>query len=1023
MPHRRGAVVAVDVSTRSLRWGFKYPLGGRADERGERRRGSSPSALPSSHWIDASVTVADGRVLLTSPLSQQLHCLALADGKHLWSVPREDGLYVAGVHEGKAIIVGSSKVRAFHLATTDLGGKPAWSQSIELPSGGRTTGHGFLTADSYYLPLSNAQIAVIDLRKGQLATQLRSPEGRELGNLIGYGDVVLSLGPLSLDCFEQRQALEASVRQRLAKNARDPVALRDSARAAWHDGKPEQAARLLRQSHQAQADPQTRQLLIACLSELIKADAVKHRPLVEELGQLVERPADRVAHLRFLADALRREARPRDAMHTLLRMTDVLAGGELPSDDASRGAAAVVEAALAELYRTCSAEHQAALDGAIQEMLAPALTAESARGLWTFLDHYAFHALAAKARQELVARAMAAPRPKAPSTAIDQTPTRREALWLLGQLESAPAPAPAPAPARAPDQAVVRWATAQKARLLAAAGQARDAAMAYRRLRDAYADQVCIDGKTGKQLLAELAADSPVRRHLDLGGPTWPVGEVTTDTVGRTHTNQSLQPVALHGAAWAGKTSLYFNSTANKLLARDSLGSRLWELQLDAPTAGVPRTVSRAEAVGHLLIIQAGDEVLAIDVLSAQPTILWRRALAEGPMGRTQPKALTEFANRWELEVAYAAQLAGLTTSSGRLGPVTNRYVCLQQDETLTAVHPLTGRTLWSRRIASAGSLCGDDDVLVLLGSEASDKTTVLGAIDGQTIAQHPAVPAAFILGTLGTQVIAWETQDGKQRLRILGARGQEPRRLGEFAAGSKATLIDDDAVAVLQPDGELAVVRIADGQALVRRKGLKLPNKLDRIDVVRSAEGYFVAISRPDDEREQPWGYRFRGPWRPSADDARRPPINGTLHALSLTGEDLWKDGPSRIDACSWALDQPADLPVLVFISDERRSGSGGQMRIKLVDKRTGRTVYDHRRPAQSDTFELQGDPEQAMVTMVLPSGRVTLKFAPPKAKEAPPKSDPAPKTDLPPKADLPPKTEPERKAEPAPKTEPGKK
>ncbi len=1004
-----GAVVAVDVSTRSLRWGFKYPLGGGSpDERPERRRGASSNVSEAPHWTDASVTVADGRVLLTSPLSQQLHCLSLADGKELWSAPREDGLYVAGVHEGKVIVVGSRKVRALLLAATDAGGKLAWSQSVELPSTARTAGRGFLTADSYYLPLSSAEIAVIDLRKGQLTKQLRSPEGRGLGNLIGYGDVVLSLGPLAIDCFEQRQALETSVRERLAKNATDPVALRDSARRALHDRKPEEAAGLLRQSLQARSDPQTKHLLIACLTQLIEADAVKHRPLLDELGGLVERRADRVGHLRLLADSLRRDGKPQEAMQTLLRLADVLGDRDVPSGDVTRSSAAVVATALAELYGACPADQRPAMDAAIEKVLAPALTAENARGLWEFLDHYGFHPLAVKARQELVSRAMAAPResrpresqsPAATAAAPGQVPARYEALWLLGQLE------------QSPDQAAVRWATAQKARLLAQAGQAQGAAAAYRRLRDEFADRVCIDDKTGKQLLSALAADSPVRRHLDTAPPTWPVGEVTTETLAGAPTNRSLLPVPLAGqAAWVAKTSLHFNPTANKLLARDSVGQRLWELQLDSPTVGLPRTVSRAVALGHLLIAQTGDEVVAIDVLHAElPTILWRRALADGPLGRGGQQALAPFANPWGFEAVYAAQLAGLTGApQGRLGPVSSRYVCFENDETLTAVHPLTGRTLWSRRGAAGGGLLfGDDEVLVLLGAggdkagdKAIDKAIVLRAADGETIGQKTLVPAANVLGTVGSRLVAWESRDGKQSLRVLDAQGKEPRPLGEFAAGSKAAMIDDQAVAVLQPDGELAVLRVADGQAELRRKGLKLPNKLDRIHVVRSDDTYFVAISRPDDERERPWGSPFRSTFQLPSDDSSRPPVNGTVYALSRTGEDLWKEGPSRIDACSWALDQPSDLPVLVFLSDER--GRGSQMRIKLVDKRTGRTVYDHRRPAPPDTFEIQGSPEQGVVTMLMQGGRVTLKFgkpkeaAPPKG-DVPPKTEPAAKTDSP--------------------------
>ena len=39
------------------------------------------------HWIDASVSIVDGRVLVTPQESDALHCLNLADGKLLWKSP------------------------------------------------------------------------------------------------------------------------------------------------------------------------------------------------------------------------------------------------------------------------------------------------------------------------------------------------------------------------------------------------------------------------------------------------------------------------------------------------------------------------------------------------------------------------------------------------------------------------------------------------------------------------------------------------------------------------------------------------------------------------------------------------------------------------------------------------------------------------------------------------------------------------------------------------------------------------
>ena len=83
-PTSAGAVVAVDLATRSLRWGYQY---GRWDLM---RRNSGSIGVAHLHavterdqgyWLDATATIADGCVILTPVESQELHCLDLLTGK------------------------------------------------------------------------------------------------------------------------------------------------------------------------------------------------------------------------------------------------------------------------------------------------------------------------------------------------------------------------------------------------------------------------------------------------------------------------------------------------------------------------------------------------------------------------------------------------------------------------------------------------------------------------------------------------------------------------------------------------------------------------------------------------------------------------------------------------------------------------------------------------------------------------------------------------------------------------------
>ena len=132
-PTSAGAVVAVDVSTRALLWGYQY-----APQMNNRRAGINvfPMQLRrvGERWSDATVTIVDGRVLVTPVESDQLHCLDLLTGQRLWEpLDRSDFLYVACGAEGRVILVGRDRLQAISLSD----GSVAWAKSLThgMPSG------------------------------------------------------------------------------------------------------------------------------------------------------------------------------------------------------------------------------------------------------------------------------------------------------------------------------------------------------------------------------------------------------------------------------------------------------------------------------------------------------------------------------------------------------------------------------------------------------------------------------------------------------------------------------------------------------------------------------------------------------------------------------------------------------------------------------------------------------------------------------------------------------------------------
>ncbi len=130
-PTSTGALVAVELATRSLLWGYRYARDIQSDQM-ERMLISAygDAGLPANRAVDASVCIADGRVLVTPIDSGSLHCLNLIDGELRWKYKRQDDMYTACVHQGKVVLAGRHQVQAIRLAD----GNPGWEGRVIIPA-------------------------------------------------------------------------------------------------------------------------------------------------------------------------------------------------------------------------------------------------------------------------------------------------------------------------------------------------------------------------------------------------------------------------------------------------------------------------------------------------------------------------------------------------------------------------------------------------------------------------------------------------------------------------------------------------------------------------------------------------------------------------------------------------------------------------------------------------------------------------------------------------------------------------
>jgi len=321
------------------------------------------------HWLDAPPTIADGRVLLSPRNGNELVCLSLADGQPLWTAPRRDGLYLAGVDAGLALVVGRSHFWALHV--TD--GQPAWTpERIPLPGGQLPGGHGLLAQGRYFLPLSSGEMAVFDLAAGKLAACVRTAGRLVPGNLVACRDGVLAQNTDGVWCFDSIRVRERQLADPEGKHRDDPAWHRRRGELALGDGRPGEAVEHLRRSLAIRADPETRQVLADALSEGLRTDPKRFLPEATRLEAETPGGESRAGLLRALGRALAESGQRLEAMRTYLKVLDT---ETQPEQIEPRDAACLVArgrwtaARIAEVLAAAGSAEQPALDRLVADRL------------------------------------------------------------------------------------------------------------------------------------------------------------------------------------------------------------------------------------------------------------------------------------------------------------------------------------------------------------------------------------------------------------------------------------------------------------------------------------------------------------------------------------------------------------------------------------------------------------------------------------------------------------------------------
>ncbi|WP_197171999.1 outer membrane protein assembly factor BamB family protein [Novipirellula aureliae] len=333
-PTSTGACVAIDLVDRMLRWGATYV---RSDEivRGintRARRGIESSQLM-LRWYNGGAVAADQYLLITPIESDKLYGFNLLSGEMLF--PPKDRItmrYLAGIRDGKFLLVGANQVGAYALPSGDQ----LWMSGLDALSVGQLiSGRGAFAEHSYLLPTSTNEIVKLSLEDGEVVDrrQLRFP----LGNLVAADGELISQTATQLSVSYGEKSLGPKVELALKSNPKDTLAIVRKAELLLQAGERDEALALLAEAREREPDnDEVLMLSVSAMLDSLRDAPVIDGAMVETLDELIYEPDQRLELLALQVRAAFAEKRYEVAVEKMVELSALASSQSTPEDAASR---------------------------------------------------------------------------------------------------------------------------------------------------------------------------------------------------------------------------------------------------------------------------------------------------------------------------------------------------------------------------------------------------------------------------------------------------------------------------------------------------------------------------------------------------------------------------------------------------------------------------------------------------------------------------------------------------------------
>lgn len=927
-PTTVGWLVAVDRLRQSVLWAHRYLPPTDSHERDPSNQFVQQREL-SFQWAPSAPIISGSTVVYTPPEEPIVLALNLLDGKRLWEKPKDSWTYLAGVFGDRVVLVGQTEVGAFNLTS----GKPDWTS--QLGNDIHPSGRGQAVDDQYYLPLSNGELRVIDLKTGKKTSHGYLPSSHApLGNLAMHHGKLVALGPQGLVGFGQRDAVIAEIQRRKAQNPKDAWALLRDAEIHLLNREHAIALPLLQAADPEQLSPEDqtsrRSELLECLAAVIREDPSAHAEELQDLGRLAQTSSEKRLHQELLAESLIAQSKYLEAFEVLWaeQKNEDSANGISRSDDPQVLMAPQVWLAgrLMELWTASSGADRQKVDAKIEALAVAAMNSDAAarkRVIATLGFHPSTAALQESAVEEL-------------AKAGEFSGAQLELLKLAAN----------------PDRTIAGRATARLARLMEQFQMPKDAATYYRTLENDYADVTVEEGTTGSALVQRLRSDGKIDAGR-VARAAWDERPLKL-IQGPVQYVPPAQEISLRSSLPFFDPLTVEVQQQEQRLAFEFVQSG--QFSWLAPLRSSPRNhgdgYSAAEFLGHEVVLINRD-VLHV-VSPVEKRVLWSKTLdgSEGaPFWRhasRPPQLAMSTARRNSDQHQSLLQLVSFT---GRLVAVQPNYICVYGRRSITLLDPRTGEWLWRKEgIPQDAQIVGNHEMVCMVPSDTS-KAEAYRASDGKQLKiERLGSLLANALQLRGDSALLLEQGPtfqfltSKTTVRLHQPLTGEDRWKAEFPSKCLVATLDQDEMLVVPPDGKAERVDIASGKRSALEPinfGTLKGRRTESFAMIDDDHIYFIA------NVQDTTGMHHYGESLPSVR------ANGAVFAWRRTdGKLAWRQDVKNQNL---VVDRFRSSPVLLFVSrswKQKGNLNYGTLSIEAIHKQSGKILHNSTTPSMFTGF-----------------------------------------------------------------------